>query len=326
MRGSRVNSVIAVDVGGTTTAAAVVSDTGEVRYERQAPTYARGPATAQQTIEALIDALRHEARDVTLAGIGVGVPAIVDADEGVIGDEAHHVPELAGLPLARMVSERFRLPAFVDNDVNALALAEARFGAGRGARSLVVLATGTGLGSGIVLDGRLVRGARGFGAELGHVPVKFDGPACWCGGRGCVALYACGRGIADMARARASSASGRALLEAAGGDTGAIDAALVFRLAGAGDPAASAVIDEACRALGALLGVVINGLNPEVIVITGGVAASFAALETRVRAAAAEYAFARALATTRIVIVPGDKRLSMRGAAALAFYELEVGG
>jgi glucokinase len=321
-----VRSVIAVDVGGTTTAAAVVGDTGEVRDERQSPTYAGGPGTARQTIETLIHALRLEARDVTLAGIGVGVPAIVDAEAGVIGDEAHHVPELAGVPLARVLSERFGLPAFVDNDVNALALGEARFGAGRGARSLVVLATGTGLGSGIVLDGRLVRGARGFGAELGHVPVKFDGPPCWCGGRGCLALYASGRGIADAARARAAGASGRGLLAAAGGVAAAIDAALVFRLAADGDPAASAVIEEACRALGAILGVVVNGLNPEVIVITGGVAASFAALETRVRTAAAEYAFARALAMTRIVIVPGDKRLSMRGAAALAFHELEARG
>src|SRR5207249_3515606 len=120
-------------------------------------------------------------------------------------------------------------------DVNALALAEWRFAAGRGARSLVVLAPGTGFGSGIVVDGRLLRGAHGFGAELGHIPVDFNGPPCWCGGRGCLALYASGRG-----------------------------------------------------------------------------------------AAAAEYAFKRALAATKIVIAPGDKRSSMRGAAALALYELET--
>ena len=174
-----------------------------------------------------------------------------------------------------------------------------------------------------MLDGRLIRGVRGFGAELGHAPVKFDGPPCWCGGRGCLALYASGRGIAEAARERATTASGRALAEAAGGDPRRIDAPLVFRLAGAGDPAATGVIDEACRALGAMLGIVINGLNPEVIVITGGVAAGFAALETRVLAAAHEYAFERARAGTRIVIAPGDKRSSMRGAAALAFYELE---
>jgi glucokinase len=318
-----VTSVVAVDVGGTTTAAGIVTSAGDVLHERQMPTHANGPASAQRTIETLIDDLRGRAGDSV--GIGVGVPAIVDPGTGVIGDEAHHVPELAGVALAAALRARFGLPAFVDNDVNALALAEWRFGAARGARSVVVLAPGTGFGSGIVLDGRLIRGAHGSGAELGHVPVKFDGPPCWCGGRGCLALYAGGRGIAETARARAATSEGRALRDAAGGDAQRIDAALVFRVAAAGDPAATAIVDDACRALGAMLGVVVNGLNPEVIVVTGGVAASFAPLEKRVLAAAAEYAFKRALATTRIVIAPGDKRSSMRGAAALVFYELEGG-
>ena len=316
--------VLAVDVGGTTTAAGLVSDTGEVRYERRRPTHDGGAGTARATIEAVLEAVRAEAAGAAIAAIGVGVPAVVHADTGTIGDEAHNVPELAGQPLAALLQARFTLPVFVDNDVNALALAEWRFGAGRGTRSLVVLAPGTGFGSGIVLDGRIVRGAHGFGAELGHVPVKFDGALCWCGGRGCLALYASGRGIVEAARARAAGAGGRALLAAAGGDPATIDAPLVFRLAKAGDPAAVAIVAEACRALGAMLGLVVNGLNPEVIVVTGGVAGAYAALETRVLAATAEYAFKRALAATRIIIVPGDKRVSMRGAAALALYELET--
>ena len=315
-------TVLAVDVGGTTTAAAAVTQAGEVTHERQLPTHADGQG-ALATIERLLDMVRAEAGGQALAGIGVGVPAIVDADAGVIGEEAHHVPELAGIALARILSERFALPAFVDNDVNALTLAEWRFGPDRDARSMVVLAPGTGFGSGIVIDGRLVRGAHGFGAELGHATVKFDGRPCWCGTRGCLAIYASGRGIAEAARESAADAQGRALLDAAAGDLLRIDAPLVFRLAHEGEPVASAIVQEACEALGAMLGIVINGLNPDVIVITGGVAASFLALEKEILAAAARYAFARALATTRIRITPGDKRLSMRGAAALAFYELE---
>ena len=317
------SGVLAVDVGGTTTAAGVVTTDGDVALQRQMATHAGGPGTAQATIDTLLDELRLAARTDEIVAIGVGVPAIVDVAAGVVGEEAHNVPDLAGVPLAATLSARFGLPAFVDNDVNALALAEWRFGSARGARSLVVLAPGTGFGSGIVLDGRLIRGARGFGAEFGHVPVKYDGPPCWCGGRGCLALYASGRGVQESARARAATPGGRALLDAAGGESRRIDAPLVFRLAGAGEPVAAAVIEDACRALGALMGIVINGLNPEVIVITGGVAAAFAALEERVLAATAEYAFKRALVTTRIVIAPGDKRSSMRGAAALAFYELE---
>jgi len=317
-------TVLAVDVGGTTTAAALVTAEGEVLHDRRLPTHHGGPGTARATIDSLIESVRAAAGDAAPVAIGIGVPAVVHADTGTIGDEAHNVPELAGDPLAAILGARFGLPVFVDNDVNALALAEWRFGAARGARSVVVLAPGTGFGSGIIIDGHIVRGAHGFGAELGHVPIKFDGGPCWCGGRGCLALYASGRGIVEAARARATGAGGAALLAAAGGEAARIDAPLVFRLAATGEPQSAAVVDDACRSLGAMLGLVVNGLNPDVIVVTGGVAAAFAAHETRVLAATADYAFKRALAATRIAIVPGDKRLSMRGAAALAFYELEM--
>ncbi len=317
--------LIGVDVGGTTIAAGAVTAAGEVILEQRVPTRDGGAGRAVETIGALIDALRRETARLgrAIEGIGVGVPGPVDTVHGRVGEPVPHVPELAGRPLAAELRERCGLPVFVDNDVNALALAEWMFGSGRGARSLVVLAPGTGFGAGIVLDGRLVRGVAGFGGELGHTPVKFDGPPCWCGGRGCLALYASGRGIAEAARALVARDPGAALLEAAGGDPRAITAPLVFRAAVEGDPVASAVVDEACRALGAMIGTVVNGLNPEVVVITGGVAASLVPLETRILERAGEYAFARALALTRVAIVPGDKRVSMRGAAALAIYEME---
>jgi glucokinase len=317
--------VLAADVGGTTIAAGAVTADGEVLLEERVPTYRDGPGQAVECLMTLLEAVRDGAERLghPITGIGVGVPGPVDTEAGRIAEPVPHVPELAGRPLAGEVGERFHLPAYVDNDVNALALGEWRFGAGRGARSLVVLATGTGLGAGIVLDGRLVRGAAGFAGELGHIPVKFDGPPCFCGGRGCLALYASGRGIADMAQARVAGRSDAALLRAAGGDPLAITAPLVFRLARDGDPIAVAVTDEACQALGAMIGTIVNGLNPDVVVITGGVVGALAPLETRILKAAGEYAFPRALATTRVTLVPGDKRTTMRGAAALVLYETE---
>lgn len=309
--------VIAVDVGGTTIAAGLVTDSGEVLEERRVPAEPAARATLA-TIEAMIDDLRRRAGDRRVRGIGVGVPGPVDA--GHVAADIPHAPDLAERPLADLLRARFALPAHVDNDVNALALGEWRFGVGRGARSLAVLAAGTGFGCGIVLDGRLVRGVNGFGGEFGHTPVKFDGPRCWCGGRGCLAIYASGRGIAEAARARVVG-DARAPLLTAAGHVEAITAALVFRLAAAGDPAAAAVVDEACRALGAMIATIVNGLNPEAVVITGGVAESLLALEKPIRAAAGEYAFPRALAATRLSIVPADKRTTMRGAAALVLYE-----
>lgn len=315
--------LLGIDVGGTTTAAGVVTADGEVLIDECAPTHRGGPGTAGRTISELIDAVlrRATAQGLRVTGIGVGVPGVVDADKGIVGDEAPHVPDLRHQPLGPRLAERFGLPVFVDNDANALALAEYTFGLGRGTRSLVVLAPGTGFGAGIILDGRLVRGAHGFGGEFGHAPVNFDGPPCWCGGRGCLAVYASGRGIAEAARERVASRPEAALSRLAGGDLLAISAPLVFQAAAGGDPVAGAVIDEACRALGAMIGIIVNGLNPEVVVITGGVAASYAPLGTRVLAAAATHAFNRALAQTAVTIVPGDKRLTMRGAAALVLYE-----
>ena len=305
-------AIVGVDVGGTTMAAGVVTCAGEVIVDERAPT--RGGA-AGDPLDAIVASIRRvtgeaERRRYTIGAIGVGVPGPVDAARGRVGEPVNHVPGLAGRPLAEELTAQVGLPIFLDNDVNTLALGELMFGAGRGARSIVVLAAGTGFGAGIVLDGRLVRGAVGFGGELGHVPIRFDGPRCWCGGRGCLALYASGRGIADAARA-------------AGGPT-AITAQEVFRAAAHGDAVAVSVVDEACQAIGAMIGTVVNGLNPEVVVVTGGVARSLVPLEARIRAAAAEYAFAAALATTRVVIVTGDKRVGVRGAAALALYERDL--
>src|SRR5262249_9027338 len=203
---------------------------------------------------------------------------------------------------------------------NALALGEATLGTARGARSLVVLSAGTGIGAGIVLEGQLVRGAAGFGGELGHTPVNFDGPPCWCGLRGCLAFYASGRGIADIAQARVASTPSAALLKA-GGDPAEVTASMVFGAAEMGDHLARSIVDEACQAPGAMIGTIVNGLNPEVLILTGGVVESFMRLEAEILRASREYAFPKALAATRIEIVPGDKRAAVRGAAALALYE-----
>ena len=316
--------LIGVDVGGTTIAVGAVTTDGEVLLEEHVPTPRDGGGRALSVIEGLIDRVRAGARRLGhhVRGIGVGVPGPVDTVARRISEHVPHVPELAGVALAEVLERGSELPVFVDNDVNALALGEWTFGVARGVRSLVVLAPGTGFGAGIVLEGRLVRGVGGFGGELGHTPIKFDGPRCWCGGRGCAALYASGRGITDAARARVAGPAGARLLHAAGGNPMSLTAALVFEVAAAGDPVAGAIVEEALQALGAVVGTVVNGLNPEVVVITGGVMASLASLQTRILEAAGEYALPQALAQTRVTIVPGDKRVTMRGAAALVLYEM----
>ncbi len=327
-RRGRAEVILGIDVGGTSIGAGLVAPSGEVVDEAQAPTRRAGAPAAWPVLVELTERMVARAARAgrRILGIGAGVPGIIHPETGEVGEEAHHVPDLIGIPVAPRLAERFSLPAFADNDVNALALGEWTFGAGRGARSLVVLAPGTGLGCGVIVEGRVVRGSLGFGGEFGHAPVRFDGAPCWCGGRGCLAVYASGRGIAETARARVVAGSGGRLLEAAHGDLDAIDAPLVFEQSAAGDPVAADIAHDACRALGAMIAVIINGLNPEAIVVTGGVAAAFLVLEKAVLAAAAAHAFPRALAGTRVAIAPGDKRVTMRGAAALVLYEMGARG
>ena len=299
---------IGVDVGGTTVAAGLVTADGQVLEHVQAPTHARGPGSALETIVEVLDRLRDRARarGVAVSGVGVGIPGTVDAERGVVGVDVNYVPELAGAPLAERLGARVDAPVFVDNDVNALVLAEWTWGAGRGARSLVMLALGTGVGGGIVLDGRLQRGAAGSAGELGHVPIAFDGPPCVCGGRGCLKAFVSGT---DIAR-RAEERFGRP-----------VGAAEVFQLAATGEAEAAAIVDGVCRALGAGLAVIVNGLNPERVLLAGSVAKSLRPLEARIRASLADYAFATAIAATRLEILSLDKDATVRGGAALVRYE-----
>jgi glucokinase len=316
-------AILSLDVGGTTIAGGLVTAEGQVLVQVQAATHARRPGTALETLHALLEGLlaTASAEGIRVLGIGAGVPGAVDAEAGVVGADVQNVPELACLPLARTLHERFGLPAFVDNDVNTLALGEWTFGEGRGARSLVLLAIGTGVGGGIILDGHLVRGATGYGGELGHVSINFDGRSCFCGGRGCLKAYVAGPDIAAEARERLNQAPDSRLLALAGGDPAAVTAALVFRAAELGDALAGVLVDEVCQALGAGLGAIVNGLNPQVVLVTGGVAESLKPLEASIRRWAGRYAFARALAVARISVLPLDKRATVRGGAALFLYE-----
>lgn len=300
--------IIGADLGGTTMSAGLVSREGEVLTHLQEATRSGGPGTALTTLLGLVDRLRATARSrgIEVTGIGIGVPGTVDAERGAVGSEIHYVPELASTPLADMVAQRLAVPVFVDNDVNVLALGEWMFGAGRGARSLVVLALGTGVGGGIILDGRLHRGQGGFGGELGHVPINFDGRPCICGGRGCLKAYVSGTDIALQGEARLKRP---------------VDAATVFLLAERGDPVAREIVAEVCQALGAGLAVIVNGLNPERLLLAGSVAKSLKSLEDEVRAQTARYAFRQALGSTRIEILTMDKDATVRGGAALVAYE-----
>jgi glucokinase-like ROK family protein len=311
------SAIIGIDLGSTTMAGGLVTPDGEVLTATQVPTPRDG--RTMDTLVEIVDRLLTDvsARNVDLLGVGVGVPGLIDAGKGMLrsSSSASWIPELRDVPLADRLSSQTGVPAFVDNDVNALALAESTFGLGRGASSLVVLAIGTGIGGGLILNSELVRGTSGYAGEFGHVTVNFRGPLCGvCGGRGCLAAYLDGTQIANQARALLACRPGR--------DPGVITAAMVFEAAAAGDRLAERIVDEACEALAAGLGAIVNAFNPDIVVVTGGVAHSLAPLEADIVRRLAAYALGPALDATRIAIVPSDKRKTVLGGAALVLYEL----
>jgi glucokinase len=315
--------MIGMDVGASTISAGIVDPDGTVLLATQGRTDRRGSVT--ETILSLLDcviAIAAEQR-LQVGGVGVGLPGLVDIEKGSMRSmDGAWLSELGNLPLASLLRERSGLPVFVDNDVNALTLAESTWGLGRGAASLVTIAIGTGIGGGIVVDGALLRGHLNTAGEIGHVAVSLDGPVCVCGGIGCLTAYVAGRLIADRARERIAAYPRSTVLARAAGDPARIGAELLFTAAADGDALARAVVDQACEALAVGLGALANLLNPEVIVITGGVARSLAPLRQDILARMRRRTLPTVLDATTIHFTAADKRNTVRGGAALVRYEL----
>jgi len=314
------NAILGLDVGATTTAAGLVTHDGDVLHAVERPTHADGAGTAVKTVLDLVETMIAEAerRGLALDGVGIGLPGVIDQATGTMLAPPYNLTrDLAEVPLAEEVHRLTGLPAFVENDANALALAEWTFGVARGSRSLVLFAIGTEVGGAILVDGALLRGAHGFAGELHHLIVNFDGALCECGARGCLGAYVAGRALGAEARRQLTAGVRSSVLELAGGAVGGVTARHVFQAAAGGDAMAHALVDRACVALAAGIGSVVGALNPDVVVIAGGVAQSLAPLADRLRAYVAGYGPALTSPTVRIHIVGGGKGASVRGGAAL---------
>ena len=259
-----------VDVGGTKIQAVVTDGEGAVlgRARRGTPSSGGATEVAKDVSIAVSEAATAAGvRVAELGGVGVGAPGSVDADAGVVVK----VPNIEGwdgpFALGPVLSERLGVPVVVGNDVNAAVEAERRFGAGRGARSFRGVFWGTGVGGGLVLDGRLVHG-RGSAGEIGHVCVKPGGRRCNCGLRGCVEAYA-GRGaLEERARARKRKTILFELQRKRGRDR--LTSGVWLRALDAGDEVAHELLDEAVGALGVGIGSAVTLLDVEAVIIGGG--------------------------------------------------------
>jgi glucokinase len=259
---------IGVDIGGTKVAAGVVDEGGRILARVRRDTPAKDPAKTQDVIAACVRDLvgGHE-----VAAVGLGAAGFVDAGRSVV----LFAPNLAWRHelLRDGIQERTGLPVVVENDANAAAWAETRFGAGRGQPFTITLTIGTGLGAGMVLGGQVYRGAFGIGAEVGHVNVVPDGRPCGCGGRGCWEQYASGSALVREARERAAGTPGSAarLLALGDGTVEGITGPQVTRAAEAGDPVAVDAFRTVGRWVGHGMASLAAILDPALFVLGGGV-------------------------------------------------------
>jgi glucokinase len=312
--------VIGVDLGGTKLLAGVVGSDLAVRHRVRRQAFGLDHANLMATI---VDAV-EEARSAVsedVAAVGFGIPVTLDRRTGT-AVYSTHLP-LAGVPFEAIMSERLGLPVTVDNDGNCAVLAEARHGAGGGSSDVVMLTLGTGIGGGLVLGGQLQRGWIGAGAELGHMVIDMHGPPCQgnCPNRGCLEVMASGSALVREASLRVARRPDTPLglaLEEGHELTGPF----VTELAHDGDPVALDAIETVGRALGVGLSSLVNMLNPEVIVIGGGVIAAGEMLLEPARREMQARALLPARDAVRILPAAFGDQAGMIGAALLAREEL----
>lgn len=268
------STYLGLDFGGTKLAAGIADGHGRLLAIERCPTdAAAGPDGAISAMRRLVQSFPRSLPEPVAVGISFGGPVDLACRRTLL---SHHGPGWEDFPLVERVAEVWRRPVAMDNDANAAALGEFRFGAGRGYRNVLYVTVSTGIGAGVILDGKLYRGSRGLSGEVGHTIVLPDGPLCPCGKRGCVEAIASGPSIA------------RAYAERAGLPPEAITAESVFRRAEQGDEMARDVLRWAIGLLGIGLANAINLLDPDVVVVGGGVSragdALFSPLREAVRA------------------------------------------
>ena len=269
--GVSIQAAIGVDLGGTKMLVGVVGEGDEVLEAHSEVSAGR---TESELLDLLVETLAGAIeRHPEVVAIGLGVPCTIDRRSGRCVN-AVNLP-ITDLPLGEIVATRVDLPVSLDNDANLALLAEHRFGAAAGARNAAMLTIGTGIGGGLMFDGRIYRGSRGAGAELGHMVVDIDGPACQgsCPNRGCIESIASGTALAREGADAADRAPDSELARVR--ERGeAIDGLSILAAARGGDETALAVLERVGRRLGAALSGIANALDPDVIVLGGGVMAA----------------------------------------------------
>lgn len=314
--------IVGVDLGGTSINVGVVPfEGGTILGMRSMPTESQRGAKAvvDRMVRMIRDAMKDAKReggleDDAFIGIGLGSPGPLDRTTGTVLE----TPNLGwrNFPLRDLIANSIGLDAVLDNDANAATLGEWWLGAGRGVDNLVGVTLGTGIGGGIVIDGKVFHGASDVAGEIGHMTIDSTGRRCNCGNYGCLEAYASGPAIAARAIEGLEAGAASVLPEMAGGDLHATTAETVYEAIVAGDLYAAEVMRETAKFLGTGLANIINVLNPEMVVISGGVTRAGDHLFEPLRAEVRRRAFSEAANACRIVSSELGDMAGVIGAAA----------
>ncbi|MBN1134998.1 MAG: ROK family protein [Anaerolineae bacterium] len=314
--------VVGIDLGGTKILAAVVDDDGRIVAEAKVKTRPEnGPdAVIERMAQAAQEAVHRLKLDWdAIRGVGVGAPGPVDPNAGVV----HHTPNLPGweeVPLASQLGESLGVPAFLENDVNLGTLGEYMMGAGQGTKDMVGIFVGTGIGGGLILDGKLHSGSRYAAAEIGHVILLADGPVCGCGKRGCVEALASRTAIERDIWLGIGAGRTSLIPELTGGDPERLTSGVLAQAMREGDPLVSEIVARAQWYLGLLTASIVNLLDPEMIVFGGGLMEALGdEFLSPIRVTARQYFIQQAGADrVRIIAAKLGDHAGVLGAAALA--------
>ena len=318
--------ILSIDLGATNIECGLVDKNGNVRVKKSCPTgREKGAETILSNILSVAREVASEAKSTRcrIIAVSIGTPGAVDQKTGRIIGGAPNIPGWKGVPLVPALKKEFSLPTFASNDVTLYALGEAMFGAGKGKKDIVCLALGTGIGGGIVIGGKIYRGAIDGAGEAGHTTVKLDGRKCKCGSLGCLERYASATAIAELGK-RSSRKNRKSLIrKLAGGDEERITAKVVFDAAKQGDKTAKEIVEKVGWYLGAGIANLINILNPEMVIIAGGVAQAGKVLLEITRKSIETYATEVNRKGVEITLGKLKTDAGIIGAAALAWEEME---
>ncbi|MCP4539090.1 MAG: ROK family protein [Chloroflexi bacterium] len=317
--------VIGIDLGGTKISTALVNCSGGIVARDYRRTEA---AEGQQAVVArMLDAARKVMAQsgVTrsqVAAVGIAAPGPLEIETGTTMSPPN-LPGWKGVPLRQLVEDGLGITAFLEKDTNAAALGEFHFGAGRGTKHMIYVTASTGVGSGLILDGKLYYGADGMAGEIGHTTVAPDGPLCGCGNRGCLESLASGTAIAHRARERVARGVPTHIIDLVENDTDRITAELVARAAAQGDTEAREILAKAMNYLGIGVANLVNLFNPQLIVIGGGLTHIGEELFDLVRNAIVRHAFPRPAQTVRVVRAELGDQVGILGTAAVALTRVD---